>query len=315
MSLFLPCIAGSLQEAVECEKGETIPSLSQSYIEAFIRQFTQRFSTPQAHLPSVSCVSQQVLQQEINHIKGNMENQGFVNGTIGDLIAFLQNTGLLKRIPITLPAEGGQPVLYELGFHSSNLLSPMELSAGAEPDGIFCLWGALELHDLTNHLPKRYSICTTQEGGNDLQPEHLFTYDTIPYYLHRRHRHSLRGFQQRYVSPQALYSITTFEQTLLDTLLYPEYCGGPEVVYEAWENISTDLDEEEFLRLLSRINSSTLCRRLGAMLDITAHGCTGKLKASLKELANDDGQETCAVPLIKGMSYQRLLSEWNVLIP
>ena len=46
----------------------------------------------------------------------------------------------------------------------------------------------------------------------------------------------------RAYGPRAQIRITTLEQTLLDSLYKPFLCGGPEVVFEAWQDAVDRLD-------------------------------------------------------------------------
>ena len=62
----------------------------------------------------------------------------------------------------------------------------------------------------------------------------------------------------------------TLEQTLLDSLYKPFLCGGPEVVFEAWQEAvgSRRIDEERLLTYLRAMNYPATTRRLAVMLEL-----------------------------------------------
>ena len=78
------------------------------------------------------------------------------------------------------------------------------------------------------------------------------------------------GVQDRRYGPRGRFRITTYEQTLLDTLHKPQNCGGPAVVLEAWQEatISGRLDEQRLLSYLTQMDYPSTSRRLGAMLQL-----------------------------------------------
>lgn len=110
--------------------------------------------------------------------------------------------------------------------------------------------------------------------------------------------------------------ITDYVQTLLDTLYKPKHCGGPEVVFEAWEEglRSWHFDEERVVEYLRLMQYPATTRRLATMLQLQGHQPGTELKQFFEEtvLAADTFQ---AIALLPGMKYKTLHSQWKVLIP
>jgi predicted transcriptional regulator of viral defense system len=109
------------------------------------------------------------------------------------------------------------------------------------------------------------------------------------------------------------------EQTLLDTLYKPFHCGGPGVVFEAWQEAvaSRRVDEERLVDYLQAMDYPATARRLGVMLELV--GCTpGKeLKQFLdtsREAIDRQGPHV-RISLLPGINYQNLNAPWLVNMP
>jgi len=113
--------------------------------------------------------------------------------------------------------------------------------------------------------------------------------------------------------------ITTAEQTLLDALYKPFHCGGPEVVFEAWQEATRAgrLDEERLTDYLGRMNYPATARRAAVMLKIVGHVPGDALKGILdatRDAIDRDGA-FARIPLLPGLGYKSLDPDWLVFSP
>ena len=141
---------------------------------------------------------------------------------------------------------------------------------------------AMVFHNLTNATPQRmYALVSTQPELTalppDTQPE-----DWAGLRLVRGRTPAMIGSQQVTwvrVAPER-YSgvweyhpyghgvrVTTPERTLVDGLLQPEYCGGIENVFEAWERARDTLDLNALTQLVDHLQIGVLRQRVGFILD------------------------------------------------
>ncbi len=145
-----------------------------------------------------------------------------------------------------------------------------------------------------------------------------FAYRGVPYYLSDRDQRRIPGVQSRYFSNRTIFNVTTFEQTLLDTLHRPLSCGGQATVFEAWESALSALDEERFLGYLRAIDDPKLDRRVGYLLTVAMHYKPGAaLSAHLARARSQaEGQESSdTIPLLTGIRYTRADDQWRLGVP
>ena len=126
------------------------------------------------------------------------------------------------------------------------------------------------------------------------------------------------GTQKYYYSDKSIVSITTLEQTLIDTLHRPFSCGGPSVVFEAWSNASDIMDQSRILECLREIQDNNLSRRAGYFL---VENLRLKLDAklehyfhSIKLEVKKDGK-IAPISLLPGYQYAHENSDWCLEVP
>jgi predicted transcriptional regulator of viral defense system len=117
--------------------------------------------------------------------------------------------------------------------------------------------------------------------------------------------------------PTTLIRITTKEQTLIDTLYKPLHCGGPEVVFEAWDEGMGALDEERLANYLQLMNYPATTRRVGALLESRAYQPGVELLRVLRHAQEsiDRRHPFVRISLLPGMPYTTLDSAWMVDFP
>ena len=136
-----------------------------------------------------------------------------------------------------------------------------------------------------------------------------FSYSGICYYLTRRTKRLVPGVQNRSKGPRARFRITTYEQSLLDTLYKPQNCGGPAVVLEAWQEATTSgrLDEEKLVDYLAQMDYPSTTRRVGAMLQLLDYSPGVELKSCLGQVKHniDRAARYSQISLLPGFEYSK----------
>lgn len=147
-----------------------------------------------------------------------------------------------------------------------------------------------------------------------------FTYEGLAYYSTHREAHRVAGVQRRYLNERTRFRLTSLEQTLLDTLHRPHSCGGPPVVYEAWETGAGRLNPERLAKLLERIGDPRLARRTGYMLDqygdVSSPALANVLSRAWPVSASAGSlSEDSIVPLLPGVPPTSVDPRWGVAVP
>jgi hypothetical protein len=111
----------------------------------------------------------------------------------------------------------------------------------------------------------------------------------------------------------------TLEQTLLDSLYKPFQCGGPEVVFEAWQEgvASRRIDEERLVKYLRSMNYPATTRRVAVMLELAGGTPSAVLRQFLQasQKAIDRQSPHACISLLPGVDYQNLNESWLVSTP
>jgi hypothetical protein len=215
-----------------------------------------------------------------------------------------------------------------------------------KPSGVVCYFSAVAFHALTTQLVEHHHVAELQPQGSRPEsrrrPEEdvaerpekppasgsrkrrglgklLFHFQGIPFYSTRRSARLVPGVQTRGHGPRAQVRITTLEQTLLDTLYKPFHCGGPEVVFEAWQEgvASRRIDEERLVGYLQAMNYPATTRRLGVMLELAGGAPSAELRRFLEACqgAIDRQSPHARISLLPGVDYENLNEPWLVNTP
>jgi hypothetical protein len=253
------------------------------------------------------------------------------------IVEALERMSLVTPVPFDDQAPRVGPhrlVAVGLGVTPADL-DPAELLQSHAPDGVLCYFTALALHELTTqptahqHVARRRLARTKASDllrddrrapATGLRPAPLgqwqFTVHGTPYYLTFRDPHNLVGTEQRLLSDKARVTVTTLEQTLLDTLHRPMSCGGPPVVFEAWETApQLGLDVTRMAALLTTIGDARLARRTGWMLQQIDLPVPPVLDDTIRILRAQVPDTSAPVPALAGMPYRVLDATWHLLVP
>jgi hypothetical protein len=330
-----------------------------AFMEGLLAGLAERLAAPTDEIPSARCVAKPTLIRELGAIRDRLAIPRFrrVSGT--NLLQLLVRGGLAHPVPLDdlragLPADR----LYTVGIGVDPArLDPIELLQAHVPRGVVCYFTALGVHGLTTQLPSHHHIAqlttaradvpsrdvpafrhdsaartvdgTVPRGGvlADAGPGQVhplgtreFAYGGLAYYVTSREASRVAGIQSRYLNDRTRFRITTLEQTLLDTLHRPHNCGGPPVVYEAWETGAERLNPERLAQLLERIGDPRLARRVGYMLDQYATSPSPALAEVLSRArpsstgAGSSGDDT-VVPLLPGVPSTAIDAHWGLAVP
>lgn len=312
--------------------------------EEFLGALTERLSTPTPSLPSTRCLTRHALSGIFMDIRKKLNlPTTFPAGK--EIIDRLTSMGLASCLPLEAhdKSSQGSPsrefILFGIQESREREIEPVELLQAYNQKGIICYFTALSYYNLTTQVPVHNHVATlirqTSTADTDVREpasknpdrgidtgksrlgNHVFTYMGVPYYSIKRVENSIPGVKTRIVSGRTNIRISTVEQTLLDTLQYPFHCGGPEVVFEAWQRHSVHIDEDLISDYLRRIKIDPLTRRTGAILDLLGHTPGRNLRSFLKESRDRifGIEDVPIIPLLRGIRLPQLDRSWNVLTP
>jgi hypothetical protein len=314
----------------------------QAYQEAFLARLNERLASPTLEWPTVRCWTEPALDRIFKQVRDELAAEKVES----DLSHFSLLEWLCRlRLASPLPVEGGSVYLIEIGASAEAEINPLELLMAARPSGVVSYFSAVAFHELTTQLVEHHHVAELRPPA--LEPENgrpekdvaegperpaasssrrprgpgtlLFRFQEVPFYSTRRSARLVPGVQTRGCGPRAQVRITTLEQTLLDTLYKPFYCGGPEVVFEAWQEgvASRRIDEERFVAYLRAMNYPATSRRLGVMLELVGSTPGAELRQFLEgcQGAIDRRSPHACISLLPGVAYQKLNEPWLVNTP
>lgn len=314
----------------------------QAYREAFLARLNQRLAAPTSEWPTVRCWTEPALDRIFRQVRDELAAERVESG--------LSHSSLLEwlcrlHLASPLPVESESVYLLEIGASAEAEVDPLELLMAGKPSGVVCYFSAVAFHALTTQLVEHHHVAELRPqspGPESVRPEEnvaerperpaasgsrrsrgfgnlLFRFQGVPFYSTRRSARLVPGVQTRGHGPRAQVRITTLEQTLLDTLYKPFHCGGPEVVFEAWQEgvASRRIDEERLVAYLRAMNYPATARRLGVMLELAGGAPGAELRRFLEacQEAIDRQGPHARISLLPGVDYQNLNEPWLVNTP
>ena len=307
--------------------------------ERFLRLLRDQVLEPTDDFPTVRCWTRTNLEHLIMQVIKSDPDQ-LVPSTFygaGEVIQGLIEMGWLKPIPIESEKEPAS-AMYFLEMEAKEgemMIDPLEVLQGFLPNGVLCYFGVLSYLELTTQVPPFFHVAkidqasvppewkepsSTQvvEGRRLRNPmgTELFRFEGAMCYQTRRYRGLVPGVQERMSGKRTKLRMTTLEQTLLDSLIYPTQCGGQSVVFEAWERGMDLWNPDRMADYLVQIGKPTFDRRVGAMLEVLGIKLSStKLEKRLENVGREVNGPSEAIALLNGMDYPRLIDSWNVMIP
>ncbi len=308
------------------------------FFEEVLAKFSEIFSAPSSEILSTRCISRTLLLKHLVRIRDELQFPGYKRISGKKILLHLERSKIVHLIE-TIDPNISEPKkeFYLLGLTSDkSTVDPIELLQALEPKGVICYFTALEFYGLTTQLPSHHHIAkllerpNEQKGKTDHSTESssknrlfdplgkkAFIYEDTPFYVTNRTKNLVPGIKERYLNEKTKYRITTLEQTVLDTLHKPLSCGGPSVVFEAWENAIEGVKSETILDYLTKIDNLALSRRAGYMLDIMNYEISDDLHTFLKSAkdAIRGNHAEAPISLLPGLNYSQINQEWLVRIP
>ncbi len=296
-----------------------------------IKRMNEMLAAPSTAYPNTRWLSTTSLRQLLVNARKAVGAPESISGT--KLLASLEACGMANQHTFDSAKPNGILFkVYCLDVGGEPPISPIELLAATQSNfeqTAICYFTALEYHQLTTQIAPHHHIAQlkdyppnedrSRETATPVAPPPMGTvllrHDEIPYYVSKRDRLLVPGIQTVVLSPHFMARITTLEQTLLDTLHRPWSCGGPAVVFEAWEQAVSRIDESRLANYLEQIASPDLYRRTGYMLKQHAHtvsDSTLKKNIVAAKEAFAAGHAS-PVPLLPYVPQQTLNQDWGLL--
>ena len=311
-------------------------------ITQIVRVLSQKLTEPTNKHPSVQWVSEYSLIKLLGEVRNELELSENKSGK--SLLKALVESSLATTKKIDTVPQGKKPhVVYCLEFGGVPEISSSELLLSTQADFLktaICYFSAIYYHELTTQIPAYHHIAILKNMGKRSSEEHLkvlflkqeylekslnvkpslgtllFSYDGTPYYQTSRDEILMPGVQEVRLSPTLLARITTLEQTLLDTLHNPWSCGGPAVVFEAWQNGVSLIDDSLLNDYLCKIGRVDVDLRVGYMLDQFEYDyCSEDLAKRFVDAKKMVKQgDLPFLPLLPKVPGQNNNTEWGLIV-
>jgi len=313
-----------------------------TYLEAFVACLNTKLATERAEWPTLRCWSMPSLQRLFREIRGELTESGLRSKVSNkSLLQWLSSVNIAREVV----TEGMSFHVLEIGTPLGNTPDPLELLMAARPKGVICYFSSVAFHSLTTQQVAHHHVAmlqkptvnlTTNKTGDAItdavadgtkspssQPPQLgqiiFRYEGTPYYVTKRSSRLVPGVQLRAYGPRVNLRITTYEQTLIDTLYKPFHCGGPEVVFEAWQEArrASRLDEEWLADYFQKMMYPATARRTAVMFKLNGYVPGEALRHVLDETREVINRESefALISLLPGVEYKNLDEEWLVHTP
>ena len=273
--------------------------------------------------PTVRCWSQAHLAKFIRALAAK---HGMSNGlpATSALVDQLVALNLAQRVEISPNGAGPSKQFAVIDFSSATDydLDPLELAQAFDPDGVLCYFGALHFHELTTQSPSYYHIAeldhsvpvprvdVRRQDAASSSPRQIlgtfaFEYQGVPIYTTKRLAKTLVGVKSYVVGPRTSFRMTSVEQTLVDCLHRPTACGGPPVVFEAWQKGVARISQSRLVPVLETA-APVLRRRAATIMESLGI----KLEQELLNLLEVPLQPV--VPLLNGYPAGETQTRWGV---
>ena len=301
-----------------------------------VAELSECLKAPSEAIPNVRWMSGTRLRKLLVDIRNKANAPKHESGT--KLLSLLIDSKLVWPLPPDDFSDCGKPcAIYALKFSGTPSISPIELLQATQPSyhhTVICYFTALAHHELTTQDAPHHHVAVLRTPPKKARPESatpppasaenavgepklgslLFHYQTIPYYMTQRDPALLPGIQTVRLSPSCMIRMTTLEQTLLDTLHKPWRCGGPSVVFEAWERGVPLLDENRLAHYLTLIGRTDFIRRAGYMLEQSDHATSDSALRALLADAKDKVKtgHVPTIPLLPDVPATRHNPTWGL---
>lgn len=300
-----------------------------------VAELNERLKTPSEAIPNVLWLSGTHLSKLLVSVRNTVNAPKTWSGP--KLVSLLIDSKLARQLPFADFSGDTKPLtVYSLELGGVPSISPIELLQATQPSyqkTVICYFTALAHHELTTQETPHHHVAVLKEptkrpqlvtttgqtpaGKSKSNPSLgtlLFRYQGVPYYMTQRDPSLIPCIQTVRYSPSCQVRMTTLEQTLLDTLHRPWSCGGPSVVFEAWERGLPLLEEARLAHCLKAIGRTDFTRRAGYMLEQSGHTANDSdLQALLTEAkAKVKACTVPTIPLLPDVPSDRHNATWGI---
>ncbi len=299
---------------------------------AWVEAYRQRLDAPAAHFPSTRCMSGHTWSRLFRDIASTEKGHGRKVPTQKAALDTLLKLGIMSRIPLEAPTGRPQaPPLYVVDFRpdASEHVDPIEILVALAPeDGVLCYGTALHYFGLTtqvlpHHVARPHPERTVAAPRPTPSLDATFTkigtligvYQGRSYYVTLRSTRWLVRHQSRMFDDRTIFRITTREQTMVDALFRPTYCGGAGVVFEAWEQVRDTLNATALSEILAQIDDNALTRRVGWMFENVVGHVPEPVEALVQVARAAALTERAVSPLLPGCPHRTVDPDWLLAVP
>ncbi len=300
-----------------------------------VAELNERLKTPTEAVPNVQWLSGTHLGKLLVSVRNTVHAPKTWSGP--KLLSLLVDSKLARQLPPDDFSDVSKsPAIYSLELGGAPSISPIELLQATQPayqKTVVCYFTALLYRELTTQDAPHHHVAVLKTAPRQSQPETgalpanadnparkpqlgtlLFRYQGTPFYMTQREPSLIPGIQTVRYSPSCLVRMTTLEQTLLDTLHRPWNCGGPSVVFEAWERGLPLLDDARLAHCLKSIGRTDFTRRAGYMLEQFGHAAADNDLQALLSDAKDKVKSGTApiIPLLPRVPATLHNSTWGI---
>lgn len=306
------------------------PHLIPEAWSVIVKGLNKALQVPTDEHPNTRWLSEPALRRLLVAVRDSAGAPQAFSGKV--LLDSLVACGLARPLPVASVPPGKKAfTAYCLELGGNPSITPQELLVTTQPNfrkTALCYFTAIQYHDLTTQVAPHHHIAVLKDyparsaavpEPSDRIPSQgtlLFEFEGTRCYETMRDRTLVPGVQTVRTAEHSLARITTFEQTLLDTLHRPWACGGPAVVFEAWERGAPRIDEARLAQYMSTIPATALARRIGYLLEQLRHVVTNpELHQQLEEAKAHAGAcDVQPVPLLPSVPAQSVSKAWGLLV-
>lgn len=191
---------------------------------------------------------------------------GIAEGYIVESLHHLSNTGWIVRL------KKGLYVISSF-FPGISPIHEFEIAMALVHPSAISHWSALHFHGMTEQIPQRVYVTTTQaivvsRSAKRLKKGQRSSSQEINGIIYEFVRIKPERFfgTKDYWLGEARVTITDHERTLIDGLVAPKYSGGWSEVYSAFESQFSKLDLDKMVNYSIRLDA-VIAKRLGWILE------------------------------------------------
>lgn len=288
-----------------------------------------KLSKPTISLPNTFIVRRGALIQLLTEIR--KEEPLLSHFTAERLLKFFVGSALITPLSSFVPSPmfaSNSLQLYCISLGGDSYINPLEVLVASQRQFLksgVCYFSAIQYHELSDQIPTHHHVATIGSKNRGItyvadyktigsMGQLMFTWQGTPYYLTQRDDSNLIAVDTIQFSTRGIARITSLEQTLVDCMHRPWHCGGPSVVFEAWENGLARFNQTKFVDVLEQIGYDVILRRIGALFDILGFD---DLNVPLKSLLDKTRQQVHQTnppiaPLFPSLNSDKHNPAWNI---